>query len=141
MSAGCQCTDDEICGRAGEDRVRLGGVVAERAVAELALELHVPLFREQGLHFVGAEHLHDTGETFRCAAAVVRHGLRAEQPDRVADEQLRQQLFGRQAREFLRRHRGRARRGRFEVVRALTLAVAGQHLEQQACDAFLVGLQ
>ena len=75
--------------RAAHDRADLRVVVAERAIAELALELDVALLGQQALDLVRTEHAHDARETLRRAAAVVRDGARREQPNRLAREQLR----------------------------------------------------
>ena len=113
--------------RAAHDRVDLRVVVAERAVAELALELDVALLGEQALDLVRAEHAHDARETLRRAAAVVRDGARREQANRVTARTASATAPRRpSSRELVDRDRRRASGRRLERVGRALLAVARQ---------------
>src|SRR5512138_502957 len=93
-----------------QDRLYILVVVAERAIAELAGELHPARIAEQARELVLAEEPHDACEVRRRAAAVVEHRPRVEQAHVVSSEELREEGGCRGVRELVRRHRLRKQR-------------------------------
>ncbi len=73
-----------------QDRVDVGGVVAEGAITELTGEFYFAGFIDQACQFVGTQQADDAGEMTRCTAAVVGDGARLEQPYSVVLENSRQ---------------------------------------------------